>query len=432
MKHKDILELKKRLKKDQCTISQMSGCYVNSEKEIVSSYRDTFLNLEESDFFKYLELARKTLSGAMGNNLLELDFKAGETEAGGSQELLLQLKSSRLKDDELLQNFYRRIIDHFHYTGNYLILLFADAYDVIRRTSDNLKLDESEETYEYILCAICPVTLSDPGLHYKEDERKMRAHHRDWMVAPPVHGFLYPAFTDHSGDVSHVLYYTKNAREPQGEIMEEVLGCQPMKTTAIHRDAIQVLLQEATGYDEATAEKLHIELHENLQRMMEDQEFSEAADEEPMVLTSVQLQDLIADRASEEILEKIEKVYGEYFDGEMPQADRILDNRVLKAAQLKKKEFDLEKQVENLKAKLEEVHPAEAENEATEGIAEALDAEEPVAIRLLVKPDKVPQVRLETIQGQKCLVVPLAEDEKASINGERNLFEVVTPETAEA
>lgn len=339
MKHKDILELKKRLKKDQCTISQMSGCYVNSEKEIVSSYRDNFLNLEESDFFKYLELARKTLSGAMGNNLLELDFKAGETEAGGSQELLLQLKSSRLKDDELLQNFYRRIIDHFHYTGNYLILLFADAYDVIRRTSDNLKLDESEETYEYILCAICPVTLSDPGLHYKEDERKMRAHHRDWMVAPPVHGFLYPAFADHSGDVSHVLYYTKNAREPQGEIMEEVLGCQPMKTTAIHRDAIQVLLQEATGYDEATAEKLHIELHENLQRMMEDQEFSEAADEEPMVLTSVQLQDLIADRASEEILEKIEKVYGEYFDGELPQADRILDNRVLKAAQLKKKEF---------------------------------------------------------------------------------------------
>ncbi len=88
--------------------------------------------------------------------------------------------------------------------------------------------------------------------------------------------------------------------------------------------------------------------------------------------------------------------------------------------------------MENLKAKLEEVHPAEAENEAAEGIAEALDAEEPVAIRLLVKSDKVPQVRLETIQGQKCLVVPLAEDEKASINGERNLFEAVTPETAEA
>ncbi|KOF57622.1 hypothetical protein AGR56_15030 [Clostridium sp. DMHC 10] len=51
-----------------------------------------------------------------------------------------------------------------------------DAYDVMKKTTDNSKLDESEEVYEYILCAICPVSLAKPALGYLEDENRQTLH----------------------------------------------------------------------------------------------------------------------------------------------------------------------------------------------------------------------------------------------------------------
>ena len=70
MQKKDILELKRRLKKDGCTFTIMRGCYVDSQKNIVLHMNETFLNLEEEEFYKYLEIAKKALSGTIGNNLL--------------------------------------------------------------------------------------------------------------------------------------------------------------------------------------------------------------------------------------------------------------------------------------------------------------------------------------------------------------------------
>ena len=119
------------------------------------------------------------------------------------------LKASALKDEGLLERFYDLVIDSYDYTGNYLILLFHDAYDVITKTEDNLKLDESEEVYEYILCSLCPVTLSKPGLGYLEEENKIGVRLRDWIVAPPENGFLFSAFTDRSSDIHSLLYFTK-------------------------------------------------------------------------------------------------------------------------------------------------------------------------------------------------------------------------------
>lgn len=150
MQKKDILELKRRLKKDGCTFTKMRGCYVDSQKNIVLHMNETFLNLEEEEFYKYLEIAKKALSGTIGNNLLELSFLKGE-EGTEAQKFFLGLRDSGLKSDGLLDVLYDRIIKEYEYAGNYLILLFHDAYDVPLKTTDNNKLDESEEVYEYIL-----------------------------------------------------------------------------------------------------------------------------------------------------------------------------------------------------------------------------------------------------------------------------------------
>ena len=78
MQKKDILELKRRFKKDACTFTKLRGCYVDNQKNILLHIDETFLNLEEDEFYKYLEIAKKALSGTIGNNLLELSFRRDE------------------------------------------------------------------------------------------------------------------------------------------------------------------------------------------------------------------------------------------------------------------------------------------------------------------------------------------------------------------
>ena len=255
MRKKDILELKKRFKKDYCTFTKMCGCYVSGEKHIILKFRETFLNLDEDEYFKYLEMAKKVLSGTIGNNILELNFPLNEDFLNEKQVSLMKLKNSQLKDDSLLDDFYDSIIDNYDYTGNFLILIFHDAYDVITKTKDNAKLDESEEVYEYILCAICPVSLSDPGLRYFEEENKIKARIRDWVVEAPTNGFVFPAFINRSSDVNSIMYYTKNAKDTHPELMENALGCYSRQTATIQKETFQSIIKDSLMVDEKKQNK---------------------------------------------------------------------------------------------------------------------------------------------------------------------------------
>ena len=190
MNKKDILELKRRFKKDACTFTRLCGCYVDADRNKVTTFGETFLNLEDEEFYKYLEIAKKVMSGTIGNNILELEFPTAEEAPGGRQQFLMGLRESALKNDDLMDTFYDLVIENYSYVGNYLILVFHDAYDVMTKTSDNNKLDESEEVYEYLLCAICPVTLTKPGLGYREDENRIGPRIRDWVVGVPDTGFV--------------------------------------------------------------------------------------------------------------------------------------------------------------------------------------------------------------------------------------------------
>ena len=124
MNKRDVLELKKRLTKKDCTFTKMSGCYVNSNKEIVLSFTEDFRDLREEEYYKYLDIASKILSGTIGNNLLKLDFSNEAEEVGAIQQMLLGIRESSLLNEGLLDTFYKHVIDNFYYVGNYLILLF--------------------------------------------------------------------------------------------------------------------------------------------------------------------------------------------------------------------------------------------------------------------------------------------------------------------
>ena len=373
--------------------------------------------MEEDEFFKYLEIAKKTLSGTIGNNLLELNFPISEEEMGGRQKSLMVLKASKLKDEDLLENFYQLIIDTYDYTGNFLILLFHDAYDVLTKTTDNGKLDESEEVYEYIICAICPVTLSKPALGYLEDENKIGARNRDWVVGPPDIGFVFPAFTDRSTDIHSVMYYTKNAKDPHPEIMEEVLGCYSKQTAAEKKETFQAIVGKAIAGDEEKANEVYIELQEGLNYIMEETDSIKGTNREPIVLTNDTVKEILVETGvPEEITEKIEKSYVEVFGDTPPVVEDLLDEKALKANEKIKREKELVKKVQILEEQLEKTKEAMAldsekgqASEADKALIEGYD------VVLQVKAEKVAQIKSEIIDGKKCLVVPLEEDEQANV-----------------
>lgn len=419
MTKKDILELKRRFTKNDCTFKKMCGCYVNAHKEIVTTFNETFLNLVDEEFYKYLEIAKKTLSGTVGNNLLELDFPLAEENAGGRQQFLMGLKASELKNEELLNSFYQLVIDSYDYVGNFLILLYHDTYDVITRTNDNAKLDESEEVYDYLLCSLCPVSLSKPGLGYREDENRIGARIRDWVVGVPENGFIFPAFTDRSSDIHSVLFYTKNAREPHPEFMESGLGCGSKRTAAEQKETFHAIVRNAVGNDEDKCDGVLLEIQEGLSTMLETEKEIHGKNAAPVILTKDNIKHLMSEiEIPEDITAKIEESFEESFSDVPPAAEHLIDTKMLTASAEKKERQLLEKEVTELKQQLNEISlTPNMELPAGENGDESAPAVKTYDVILRVKPQKVDQIKSQIIDGKKCLVIPMEEDEHANVNG---------------
>ena len=224
MNKKEVSEIKKQFTPDNCAITRICGCYVDGEKNKKTQLKEAFLSLPEEEIFKYFELFRKTLSGTIGKNLLNMEFPLSAENAGGTQDFLLKLRASQLTDDALLDAFYDRIIESYDYGENYLILVIHAAYDIPGKSSDGSEMfDASDEVYEYLLCSICPVKLSKPGLSYHAEDNTFGERVRDWIVEMPDVGFLFPAFNDRSTDLHSILYYAKNAEELRASLVENLL-----------------------------------------------------------------------------------------------------------------------------------------------------------------------------------------------------------------
>lgn len=414
MNKKDILELKRRFKKDACTFTRLCGCYVDADRNKITTFGETFLNLEDEEFYKYLEIAKKVMSGTIGNNILELEFPTAEEAPGGRQQFLMGLRESALKSDELMDAFYDLVIDSYDYVGNYLILVFHDAYDVMTKTSDNNKLDESEEVYEYLLCAICPVTLTKPGLGYREDENRIGPRIRDWVVGVPDTGFVFPAFTDRSTDIHSVMFYTRDTKTPHAEFMESGLGCGTKLTATEKKLTFQTIVKEVIGEDEEESEALFLNIQGNLNDMIPVTE-DETVEPEPVIMTAGAIADVLADSGvSEEQAVVIQKTYEDVFGEELPEAEQLVDPKLVEANGKRKEKLELIQTVENLKQQLEETRSIP--------VAESEDDDDVPAVKtydviLRVKPEKVGQIHSQVIDGQKCLVIPMDEDEHAAVNG---------------
>lgn len=305
MNKKETLEIRKQFTNENCAITRICGCYVDADKQIRTELKEAFLSLPEEEIFKYYEIFRKTLSGTVGKNLLNMEFPLEQEMPDGTQAWLLRLLGSRLTDDALLEEFYEKIIHSYSYGENYYIILIHAAYDIPRRAEDGTELfDASDDTYEYLLCSICPVKLSKAGLCYNAEKNSIEDRNRDWLVEAPEAGFLFPAFNDRNTDLHSMLYYTKNPEALQPALMEEFFGCQTPLSARGQKETFQELLTEALG--ESCDYETVVNIHENLNELIEEKKDLP----DPPTLTKPEVKNLLLQSGvSEETMEHFEEQF---------------------------------------------------------------------------------------------------------------------------
>ncbi|MBS6956637.1 MAG: DUF4317 domain-containing protein [Enterocloster asparagiformis] len=305
MNKKEVSEIKKLFTPAGCAITRICGCYVDAEKEKRTELKEAFLSLPEEEAFKYFSIFRGAMSGTLGKNLINMEFPLHTEEPGGTQEFLLRLRDSELKDDALLEEFYDKVIANYDYGENYYIILIHCAYDIPARSSDGIEMfDASDYVYSFIQCSICPVKLSKAGLSYNPMTNTIENRNRDWLVDAPGLGFLFPAFNDRNTDLHSLLYYSKNAEELSTQLIDEVLGCTIPLSAKSQKETFQAIVEETLGEncDFETVKNIHESLSEMLEERKEDPE--------PLTLDKYQVKRLLEDNGADpEKLQELDTIY---------------------------------------------------------------------------------------------------------------------------
>ena len=370
MNKKEISEIKKQFSPANCSITRICGCYVDGEKNKKTELKEAFLSLSEEEMFKYFEIFKKTLSGTIGKNLINMEFPLEQEQEGGTQEFLLRLKNSRLQDDELTEAFYDKIIENYDYGENYYIILIHAVYDIPGKSSDGQEMfDASDEIYEHILCSICPVKLSKAGLCYNAETNSIEDRIRDWIVEMPDLGFLFPVFNDRSTDIHGILYYTKNAEEMRSTFVDELFGCSTPLSAGGQRDSFNALVEDTLGED--CAYDTVINIHEKLTELVEAQK----DEPEPVVLTKSEVKRLFEDCGVEE--EKLES-FDEQYEIAAGEKASLMASNLTNTRRFEIKTPD---------------------------------------VVIHVQPDRADLVETRVIDGRRCLVIPM--EDNVEVNGIR-------------
>lgn len=282
MNEKEISEIRRRFRPEKNNITALRGCYVNSQGEIISEFNQSLALTPQEEAENILAILKRTLSGTLGKNLLDITFATEQVVDSDEHRLLMALRNSSLKDEEAVQAFYQRVMQSVNLEGNYLILLTHDTYDVPYRSKDGEnQADASSEVYSYLLCSICPVKMTKPVLSYYANDNMFHNRTANWIVAAPELGFLFPAFDDRSANIYNALYYSRNLEENHERFVDTVFHSSIPMPAAVQKETFEAILEDTLA-EECSYEVVQA-VHEHLCEMIE--EHKERKEPEPLVIS---------------------------------------------------------------------------------------------------------------------------------------------------
>ena len=311
MNQKELNEIRRRFKLDRNSISKIFGCYVNSNKEIISWIDASMGLMQQEEQEMYLGLLKKALSGALGKNLVDIVFSTQQVADSEEHRLLTTLRDSQLKDNEARQAFSRKVIYSLDMgDSSYLLLLACDSYDVPHRgKDDSLQSDASDEVFTYIVCVVCPIKEGKVELGYFPGDNEFHCA-AGQTVAPPELGFLFPAFDDRAANIYNALFYTRKPSEIHQEFIDAVFHVEPPMSAAEQREVFESILEDTlgAGCSIEVAQAIHDQLSSQIR------EHKESKSTESLIVTAGEIgKVLLACGVTEENVAAFQAQCGERF-----------------------------------------------------------------------------------------------------------------------
>lgn len=286
MNEKGIGEIRRRTRRDRSNMTSIYGCYVNTQKEIISEFSKSVGMMSENEAEKYFGLLKKTLSGGVGKNLIDITFRTSQVAGSPEHKLLMDLRSSALKDEKLRHELYQKIIENVSFDENYLILLGLDNYDVpFKSKDDETQKDASNETFTYLQCAVCPVKLVKSNLCYDGQNKEFHDGSTEYVACAPELGFMFPAFDDRATNIYGALFYTRSPKKIYENVVDALFCVEPPKPAYEQKTSFEALLTHAVG--EACSMDVVQTVHQNLCQCIEIHKESKVAD--PLLINKEQV-----------------------------------------------------------------------------------------------------------------------------------------------
>lgn len=311
MNEREVSELRRRFRPDKTNITKLCGCYVSDKGEILSQFTTSIALMLEDEKEKVLAVLKKSLSGGLGKNLMDISFPTKQVVEGAEHKLLQTLRTSRLEDQDAAEQFYQKVISTVSFETNYLILLAYDAYDVPFKGKDGGSFSEgSDQVFSYIVCSICPVKLSKSGLSFHVQDQEFHNSKTDWIVSAPELGFLFPAFDDRSTNIYGALAYTRNTADNHEEFIQTVFGAEPPMAAGVQKETFEHIL--GSTLDEDCSIQVVQAVHAQFSDMI--QEHKESRDKEPLVISKPEVNHVLKTCGlSEERIQAFDESFDENF-----------------------------------------------------------------------------------------------------------------------
>lgn len=281
MNEKEIAEIRRRFNVNKSNINHIRGCCVGSEKQILAEFDQSMAFLTEDESAQILAVIKKTLSGYIGKNLVDIEFSTKQVLESEEHKMLMDIRRSELSDDTAIHNFYEKIISSVEMEGNYIILLATDKYDVPSHGVDGEKSDDSNEVFTYFICAICPLKTSKTQLGFYVSGNPFRSVSADTVVSMPEIGFMFPTFDDRTANIYKALYYTRNTEEDRSAFIESVFNAEIIPMPAdLQKQTINSIIENTVSNDCT----LHVvkTIHNQINEIIE--ESKEHKDEDPLMI----------------------------------------------------------------------------------------------------------------------------------------------------
>ncbi len=281
MNEKEISEIRRRFRADKSNISRIRGCYVNENKEIVSEFNQSLSIMSQDESEGMLAILKKTLSGIIGKNLIDIEFSTQQVIEAEEHKLLMNLKNSSLEDNDAVSEFYTRVIQSISFDSSYLILLSCDKYDVFSYSKDGSRDEDSSTVFTYILCSICPVKMTKPALSYFAYENTFHNISANSVVGSPELGFMFPAFDDRTANIYNALYYTRDASQSHNEFVDNIFKSEIPMPADIQKETFQTILSDSIS-EECNYEVVQA-VHDQICEMIEEHKANK--EEKPLMIS---------------------------------------------------------------------------------------------------------------------------------------------------